>query len=70
MKKAKEPFSEFLPKFAATVAPLQLPEQLKILHLTRTITPRLRSENEWLETHILLGLCPIVTTVRFRLAPT
>ena len=38
----KETFDGFLPKFAVTIAPLQLSEQLKILHLTRTVTPRLR----------------------------
>ena len=42
MKKKKESLSGFLPKFAATIAPLRLSEQLKILHLTRTITPRLQ----------------------------
>ena len=40
--KKKETFDDFVPKFVATVAPLQMSEELKILHLTRTITPRLR----------------------------
>ena len=40
--KKKETFDGFLSKFAATIAPLQLFERLKILHLTRMITPRLR----------------------------
>ena len=38
----KETFNEFLAKFTATIAPLQLPEQQKISQLTRTITRRLR----------------------------
>ena len=40
--KKKETFDGFLPKFAATIAPLQLSEQFKILRLKRTITPCLR----------------------------
>ena len=38
----KKTFDEFLVKFTATIAPLQLSEQQKISHLTRTITRRFR----------------------------
>ena len=38
----KETFDEFLAKYTAIIAPLQLSEQQKISHLTRTITRRLR----------------------------
>ena len=37
-----ETFDEFLARYTATIAPLQLPEQSKISQLTRTITRRLR----------------------------
>ncbi|CAD6593451.1 MAG: hypothetical protein ASARMPRED_007520 [Alectoria sarmentosa] len=40
--KKKQTFDEFLAKYTATIAPLQLSEQQKISHLTRTITRRLR----------------------------
>ena len=40
--KKKQTFDEFLTKFTATIAPLQLSEQQKISHLTRTITRHLR----------------------------
>ena len=39
--KKEERFDGFFPKFAATIGPLKLSEQPKVLHLTRTITPRL-----------------------------
>ena len=38
----KETFDEFLAKYTATIAPLQLSEQQKISHLTRIITRRFR----------------------------
>ena len=38
----KEIFDEFLVKYTATIAPLQLSEQQKISHLTRIITRRFR----------------------------
>ena len=40
--KKKQTFDEFLVKYTATIAPLQLFEQQKIFHLTRTITRRFR----------------------------
>ena len=38
----KQTFDEFLAKFTATIAPLQLSEKQKISHLTRIMTRRLR----------------------------
>lgn len=38
----EETFDEFLAKFTATIAPLELPERQKIFQLTRTVTRRLR----------------------------
>ena len=66
--KKKETFDGFLLKFAATIAHLQLSGQLKILHLTRPITPRLELQTTKALYAHHLDLRPTITTVRFRLA--